>query len=199
MCAVKRQIRIREIYSIEVIDHKEKEVLFRVKCEAGTYIRTLCTHFGLFLGNKAVMKDLRRTKSGHISEDECFTLHDVKDSFFLLKKKEERMVRKIFKPLEVLLVNYKRIMVKDSAIGAICSGAQLTINGIIKYESNIEINDELVLISSKGEAIALAVAKISSPEIKILEKGIVCKTKRVIMEKLLYPDVWGNKKKFDIC
>ncbi|KCZ81596.1 tRNA pseudouridine(55) synthase [Anncaliia algerae PRA339] len=198
MCAVKRQLRIREIYSIEILDYNEKEVLFRVKCEAGTYIRTLCTHFGLYLGNKAIMKDLRRTSSGHISEDDCFTMHDLLDSFYLLKQKDEALVRRVLQPLEVLLTCYKRIMVKDSAIGAICAGAQLTINGIIKYDSNIEINDEIVLISSKGEAIALAVAKIASPEIKILEKGIVCKTKRVIMDKTLYPCVWGNKKKFDI-
>ncbi|MBT5740510.1 hypothetical protein HOI26_05435 [Candidatus Woesearchaeota archaeon] len=42
--AVKRQIRTREIYELEIIEINKREVLFRVKCQAGTYIRKLCLH-----------------------------------------------------------------------------------------------------------------------------------------------------------
>ncbi len=42
--AIKRQIREREIYEFEILEIKEREVLFRVKCQAGTYIRKLCLH-----------------------------------------------------------------------------------------------------------------------------------------------------------
>jgi len=42
--AVKRQMRIREIYEFELIEIKGNDVLFRVKCQAGTYIRKLCLH-----------------------------------------------------------------------------------------------------------------------------------------------------------
>ena len=40
--AVKRVIRIRTIYYLEVLEIEGSFVLFRVGCEAGTYIRKLC-------------------------------------------------------------------------------------------------------------------------------------------------------------
>lgn len=38
-------------------------------CEAGTYVRTLCVHIGLLLGCGGVMEELRRIRSGIMSED----------------------------------------------------------------------------------------------------------------------------------
>lgn len=46
-------------------------------------------------------------------------------------------------PLEVLLTSYKRLVVKDSAINAICYGAKLMIPGLLRYEAGIEVNDEV--------------------------------------------------------
>ncbi len=40
--AVKRVLREREIYYLEILEIKDQDVLFRVGCQAGTYIRTLC-------------------------------------------------------------------------------------------------------------------------------------------------------------
>jgi len=42
--AVKRQERQREIYYLEILEIKGQNVLFKVGCEAGTYIRKLCLH-----------------------------------------------------------------------------------------------------------------------------------------------------------
>ena len=61
-------------------------------------------------------------------------------------------------PLEILLTSYKRIVVKDTSINAVCYGAQLMLPGVLRYESNIEVGEQVVLISTKGEAIALAIA-----------------------------------------
>jgi len=46
--AVKRQLRIREIYKNTLLEFDEKRHLavFQVSCQAGTYIRTLCVHLG---------------------------------------------------------------------------------------------------------------------------------------------------------
>ena len=38
--------------------------------------------------------------------------------------KEEDYLRRVVSPLEVLLMNYKRVVVKDSAVNAICYGAK---------------------------------------------------------------------------
>ena len=67
--AVKRQVRIRTIHEIEVLDIRGRDVLFRVRCDAGTYVRTLCVDIGDLLGCGANMVELRRTRSGKMTED----------------------------------------------------------------------------------------------------------------------------------
>lgn len=42
--SVKRELRKREIYGVEVLEIEENDVLFRISCEAGTYIRKYCLH-----------------------------------------------------------------------------------------------------------------------------------------------------------
>merc|ERR1712157_76223 len=82
--AVKRQLRIRTIYDCKLIEYDPKRNLgvFRVKCEAGTYIRTLCVHLGLLVGVGGHMQELRRARSGVMSEDDAtlVTMHDVLDA-----------------------------------------------------------------------------------------------------------------------
>jgi predicted ribosome-associated RNA-binding protein Tma20 len=43
----------------------------------------------------------------------------------------ESYLRHVIKPLELILINYKRIVVKDSAVNAICYGAKLMIPGLL--------------------------------------------------------------------
>ena len=45
-------------------------------------------------------------------------------------------------------------------VNAICYGAKLMIPGLLRYESGIEINEEIVIMTTKGEAIALGKAEI---------------------------------------
>lgn len=49
---IEREAREIEIYSIDVekFDYEENEILFRVKCSKGTYIRTLCETIAEVLG-----------------------------------------------------------------------------------------------------------------------------------------------------
>lgn len=41
--------------------------------------------------------------------------------------KDESYLRRVIKPLEILLIAHKRIVVKDSAVNAICYGAKVII------------------------------------------------------------------------
>jgi len=201
MCAVKRELRIRNIYKIEAIEFdKEKRLgLFKVSCEAGTYVRTLCTHIGMLMGCGGEMKDLRRIRSGFTLEKDTFTLHDLLDAVYIFNStKDETIIRRIIQPLESLLMNYPRIMIKDSCVNAICYGAKLSVTGILRFDKNIDVGSEVIVISAKGEAIALATALISSVELSIINHGFACKTKRVIMEKDLYPRSWGFKNEYEI-
>ena len=46
-------------------------------------------------------------------------------------------------PLEVVLTSFKRLVVKDSAVNAICYGAKLMIPGLLRYENGVEVDDEV--------------------------------------------------------
>ncbi|KAI3641650.1 hypothetical protein MIR68_000320, partial [Amoeboaphelidium protococcarum] len=193
--AVKRQLRIRTIHESKLLefDNERGLAVFWVSCEAGTYIRTLCVHLGLLLGVGAHMQELRRVRSGATSEsDSMVTMHDVLDAQWLYDNtRDETYLRHAIRPLESLLVSYKRIVVKDSAINAVCYGAKLMIPGLLRYENGIEQNEEVVLMTTKGEAIALGIAQMTTVEMASCDHGVVAKIKRVIMERDTYPRKWG--------
>ncbi|KAI5180942.1 H/ACA ribonucleoprotein complex subunit 4 [Nematocida sp. AWRm80] len=191
-CAVKRILRIREIYTLKYLDFDEEKQLgmFRASCEAGTYIRSLCMHLGLSLGVEASMVDLRRTRSGNVTENNLVTMHDVLDSAYQYNQtRDEKYLRTVVQPLEVLLKGYPRIIIKDSSVNSVCYGAQITTKGILRYD-DFNHRDLVVLVSPKGEAVALAVALVTAPQLSMMEHGQVCRTKRVIMDKDTYDRQW---------
>ncbi|KAJ5888903.1 hypothetical protein N7495_008944 [Penicillium taxi] len=193
--AVKRQLRIRTIHESKLyeFDNDRHLGVFWVSCEAGTYIRTLCVHLGLLLGVGAHMQELRRVRSGAMGESSgMVTLHDVLDAQWIYdNQRDESYLRKVISPLESLLTSYKRIVVKDSAVNAVCYGAKLMIPGLLRFEAGIEVDEEVVLMTTKGEAIAIGIAQMSTVELSTCDHGVVAKVKRCIMERDLYPRRWG--------
>lgn len=131
-----------------------------MSCEAGTYVRTLCVHLGLLLGVGGHMEELRRVRSGIMDENKYLvTMHDVKDSIWRYENyKDDSYLRKVVIPQEVLLTNFPRIVVKDSTVNSICYGAKLMLPGVLRYDNGIELGKEIVLITTKGEAVAVAIA-----------------------------------------
>ena len=195
ICAVKRQLRVRTIYELKLLEYDAERAMgvFWVSCEAGTYIRTLCEHLGLLLGTGGYMQELRRVRSGiHAESDGLVTMHDVLDAQWLYDNfRDESYIRRVIKPLESLLTGHKRIMVKDSSVNAICYGAQILLPGVLRFDEGIERGEEIVIITTKGEAVCLAYAYMTSTTMKTCDHGIIAKIKRVLMERDLYPRKWG--------
>merc|ERR1712127_601535 len=160
---------------------------------AGTYVRTLCVHLGLLVGTGGHMQELRRNKSGVLSEnDNLVTMHDVLDAQHVYDTtKDEKYLRRVVMPLEILLTNFKRVVVKDSAVNAICYGAKLMIPGLLRFADDIDINQEVVLMTTKGEAIAVGIAQMTTAVMATCDHGVVARIKRVIMERDCYPRRWG--------
>ena len=192
--AVKKELRVRTIYESKLLDYDEKRDMgiFWVSCEAGTYVRTLCVHIGYILGVGAHMQELRRVRSGALKEDETMvTMHDIKDAQWHYEKfGNENYLRRVIMPLEILLIQHPRIVVKDTSVNAICYGAQLMLPGVLRYESGIEVGREVVLMTTKGEAIAIAIASMTTSTIATCDHGIVTRTKRVILERDVYERKW---------
>merc|ERR1711957_514551 len=204
--AVKKELRVRTIYECKLLEYDEKRDMgiFWVSCEAGTYIRTLCVHIGYLLGCGAHMAELRRVRSGALKEDcSMVTMHDVKDAQWHYEQfGKEEYLRRVIMPLEILLINYPRIVVKDTSVNAICYGAQLMLPGVLRYESGIECGTENMLISTKGEAVSIAIAQMTTSTLATCDHGIVARTKRVIMDRDTYEKKWKlgpfAKKKADL-
>ncbi|EXC14244.1 H/ACA ribonucleoprotein complex subunit 4 [Morus notabilis] len=193
--AVKRQLRIRTIYESKLLEYDADKhlVVFWISCEAGTYVRTLCVHLGLILGVGGHMQELRRVRSGILGEkDNMVTMHDVLDAMYIHDShKDESYLRRVIMPLEVVLTSYKRLVVKDSAVNAICYGAKLMIPGLLRFENDIEVGEEVVLMTTKGEAIALGIAEMTTAVMATCDHGVVAKIKRVVMDRDTYPRKWG--------
>ena len=193
--SVKRQLRTRRIYYIDFLEKDGRNVLFKVGCEGGTYIRKLCYDIGEILGRGAHMQELRRTRAGPFVENSNarVTLHDVAYWFAEWEeKKDEKFLRKIIQPMEAALALIPKIVVRDSAVDALCHGANLTAPGILSVETGIGKGSMLAVFTLKGEVVALAKALVSTEEILNLRHGTVATLQRVVMPRGTYPKVWKS-------
>lgn len=190
--AVVRQLRVRTIYYLEILEIEDQNVLMRVGCEAGTYIRKLCFDIGLAMGTGANMEELRRTKAGPFREDETLvTMHQLKDAYVTWKETgDESGLRNVIQPVESALKHLPRLTVADNAVDAVCHGAPLAAPGLLTLETDIAKGNPVGLFTLKGEAVAVALAAMNSREMLDSKTGIVALTERVIMEPGTYPKAW---------
>ncbi len=191
--AVKREVRIRRIFSIDILEITSRDVLFRVSCQAGTYIRKLCYDIGNALGSGAHMKELRRTRSGPFSESEGLTtLQDLQDAYTVWHEDgDERELRRHVKPVETAAWHLGKIYIRDSAVGAICHGASLAVPGIVRLESGISKDSIVAVMTLKGELVSLGRSLMPSEEMLKADHGLAALTERVIMNPEVYPRMWG--------
>jgi len=193
--AVVRQTRTRTIYEFEVLEQKERLLLTRILCESGTYIRKLYYDLGEILGPGATMIELRRTRVDQFYEtDGLVTLHQLADAFAIWEeKKDDSKLMKMIKPVEYAFSELKSVVIRDSAVDAMCHGAQLAIPGILKISSNLKKGDIVGIYTQKGEVVALAEATMSEEEIRDATKGYAFETRRIIMAPNTYPKKWRTK------
>jgi H/ACA ribonucleoprotein complex subunit 4 len=106
------------------------------------------------------------------------------------KTKDEKVLHKFIEPMETALTLLPKIFVRDSAVDALCHGANLTAPGVVKLESGIVKGSLVAIFTLKGEAVALGRSLLSTQEIVELKHGVVAGLERVLMERGTYPKVW---------
>jgi len=194
--SVSRQTRSRTIYELELTESQGNLHLFRVVCQSGTYVRKLVYDMGEVLGVGATMVELRRTKVGPLTEERgLVTLHQLNDAIYRLKGGEEGPLRKLVLPIEESLGDIGRIMLRDSAVDAICHGARLGIPGVLAASEGVEKDNTVALMSAKGEMVAIGKALLSTEEMRGLQKGLASTTERVVMKAGTYPRLWKTHPK----
>ena len=190
--AVKREMRVRNIYYVNILEIDGQDVLFKIGCEGGTYIRKYCHDVGEALGIGAHMAELRRTKSGPFTEDETLTtLQDLTDAYHIWKEEgDESFLRDCILPMELAVKHLPKIIIRDSAVDAVCHGADLATGGIVSLDDKIKENDTVAIMTLKGELVAAGESLKTSKEIYKANKGIVIDVKKVFMEPGTYPKMW---------
>ncbi|MEK6916173.1 MAG: RNA-guided pseudouridylation complex pseudouridine synthase subunit Cbf5 [Nanoarchaeota archaeon] len=187
--SVKRQIRERRIYYIDVLEIKDNDVLFRVGCQAGTYIRKLVHDIGQELKTGAHMAELRRTKAGPFNETGLYTLQDVADAYYYYKKHHnETFIRKVVRPVEEAVSHLPKIWVRDTTVDSLCHGASLAVPGIVKLESGISDGELVAVFTLKNELVSYGKALMTSKSM-MGNKGMAIKTDKVVMESGVYPKI----------
>ena len=187
--AVKRALRKRRVYKIDLLEREGRYVLMRVHCEAGTYIRKLCHDIGEVLGVGAHMHELRRVRAGSFTEEEHLaTLQDVVDAYVLWRERGiEDYIRKVVLPMEYAVGHLPKIVVRDTAVDPLCRGAPLAVPGILRVQTGIRVGDVVAIFTQKGELVALGRAQMRSEEMVSSRRGIAVKPFQVLMEPGVYP------------
>jgi len=190
--AVKRELRVRNIYYSNILEISGRDVLFKIGCEAGTYIRTYCHDIGEALGTGAHMAELRRTQVGPFNENEDLTtLQDITDAFYYWDEEgDESYLRKHILPMEKAVEFLPKVFIRDSAVDAICHGANLASGGIVGLSENVKKGKTVAILTLKGELVASAETLCELEYIIESSSGILFDTKKVFMKTGTYPMLW---------
>ncbi len=193
--SVKRESRTRRIYELEVLEQKGNLYLLRCLCQAGTYIRKLFYDIGEVIEVGATMVELRRTKVGPLDEaDRIVSLYDLDIALKKWKEEgDETEIRRVIRPIEDCLDGIRKVVVKDSAVDAVCHGAMLAIPGILSLSRGIKKGETVVLLTAKGELVAIGEAAMTTEEVQSQSRGIAFPVRRVIMDPGTYPKMWKKQ------
>lgn len=192
--AVKREMRMREIERLAIIEFSGRDVLFTVDCDAGTYIRSLCVDMGDALAVGAHLQDLRRTRAGSLTEGDAVSLHTLRDAVEDHKKGSSAALRRILKPMEVLLDQVPRIVIKDSAVDAVCHGAALAVPGIVEIDEGTRRGGPVAILTVNGEGVALGTATMDPEEMLKRNEGLAVDVSRVFMKPGTYMRLWSSSR-----
>ena len=84
----KREINIT---NIELLSYKEDEIVFKTTVSKGTYIRALIDDICTKLNTVGTMSSLQRTKQGHFTIEDSYTIEDIQNGNYKLLSIEESL------------------------------------------------------------------------------------------------------------
>jgi H/ACA ribonucleoprotein complex subunit 4 len=154
---VKREEREREIKSFEILGKKEKVISFRADVQGGTYIRKLVHDLGEALGIGAHMIKLRRTKAGIFHEKDLVTIEQFEKAVSEYKEeKNEKPLRKIIIPAEIITELFPVVQVKESSLKEIFAGSPIHKKDLINPTKEKFDKEQIICIFSGDRFIEMA-------------------------------------------
>ena len=163
------------IYSIDFIKKEENQVLFEVRCSAGTYIRTLSHDIGKKLGCYAHMVRLTRTKVGLFGLGRTLTLEELKLAY------EEGSLPEKLLPLEEALNFLPAIRVKEEYLESVSHGVALSKCFLETLPDRFEPGHYFRVFGNNDKLVAVVEPVVDQDKLPELTPGdIVFKAKRVL-------------------
>jgi len=149
---------------------------------------------------RSAVKRVRRKRSiyyfGNLREEDMVILHDVKDAYVFWKEEgDEKEFRSKILPMEQMMDHIPKIVIRDSAVDALCHGASLAIPGVVEIDTDIKKGDMVAVLTLKGEGVALVNALLSTEDIIQKDTGMCANIERVLMNKGTYPSIWKKSKR----
>ncbi|HKJ57835.1 MAG TPA: RNA-guided pseudouridylation complex pseudouridine synthase subunit Cbf5 [Halobacteriales archaeon] len=182
--AVARQLRVREIHGIDLLDRADRKVLLRIACESGTYVRKLCHDLGLALGTGAHMGDLRRAATKPFDDSTMVTMHDVADALAAWREEgDEGPLRETVSPAERAIEHLPRVTMAASAAEQVAEGAPVYAPGVLGVDESVEAEgatSNAPLVASytpDGSAVCLG-RLVGDPD---ADSGVVVDLERVLV------------------
>jgi H/ACA ribonucleoprotein complex subunit 4 len=105
-----------------------------------------------------------------------------------LEEGEEKYLRHMIFPLEKMVEHIPKIYVRDSAVDALCHGADLAAAGVCYIDARIDTDMQVALMTLKKELIGFGTAKLNAMKIYKAKSGIVANSSKVFMERGVYPN-----------
>jgi H/ACA ribonucleoprotein complex subunit 4 len=179
--AVARRLRERAVYRFEVTGREGRQARFAVDCQGGTYVRKLIHDLGLELGCGAHMASLRRVRAAGFGIEDCVSAEQVAQA-----AGDPEALRRVVRPVEEVLGRLlPRVEVEDGAVGPLCTGYPLAAPGVCALE-DFGVGERVLLLTQKGEVVALGEALMSSHEVLEARHGLAVRMEHVLMEKGRY-------------
>ncbi len=163
------------IYSIDFIKKEENQVLFEVRCSAGTYIRTLSHDIGKKLGCYAHMVRLTRTKVGLFGLGRTLTLEELKVAY------EEGSLPEKLLPLEEALNFLPAIRVKEEYLESVSHGVALSKCFLETLPDRFEPGHYFRVFGNNDKVLAVVEPVVDQDKLpELTPRDIVFKAKRVL-------------------
>ncbi|WP_193308846.1 RNA-guided pseudouridylation complex pseudouridine synthase subunit Cbf5 [Halorubrum halophilum] len=181
--AVTRRLRTRTIHDLDVLAADDRQLLLRIRCESGTYVRKLCHDIGLAAGVGAHMGHLRRTATDPFDDTDLHTLQDLFDALAWAEGGDEELLRDVVRPAEAALVHLPSVTIPPSAARNVATGAPVYAPGVINVEAasgndSEDADDPLVACYTPDGAAVCLGRLVGDPD---ADSGVVVSLERVLV------------------
>jgi H/ACA ribonucleoprotein complex subunit 4 len=115
-------------------------------------------------------------------KDKMVSLVDLQDAaYFYRQEKNPKFLRYCIQPIENAVRHIPKCIILDTTIKSITHGRDLAIPGIAELD-RFEKEEQVVVMTLKGELVAIGTALFSTEDIQKKSKGIAVEINKVFME-----------------